>query len=83
MVSRLEDPTMKCGICKHGETARGETTVSVQRGTATIVIKGVPADVCGNCGEPYLDEPTATRVTEIVDQAEKNGTELEVRRYAA
>ena len=74
---------MKCVICKHGETARGEATVTIQRGESTIVIKGVPADICGNCGEYYLDEATAQRVSDIVDQAEKNGTEVEVRRYAA
>ena len=74
---------MKCVICKHGETKRGHATVSVQRGASTIVIKEVPADVCINCGEYYLDEATAERVSEMVDQAEKNGTEVEVRRYAA
>jgi YgiT-type zinc finger domain-containing protein len=74
---------MKCVICKHGETSRGEATVTVQRGDSTIVIKGVPAEICANCGEYYLDEATAQRVSDIVDQAEKNGTEVEVRRYAA
>jgi YgiT-type zinc finger domain-containing protein len=74
---------MKCVICKHGETPRGETTVTIQRGDSTIVIKGVPAEICANCGEYYLDEATAQRVSDIVDQAEKNGTEVEVRRYAA
>ena len=50
---------MKCLICKHGDTAPGEVTVTAQRGACTIVIKSVPAEVCGNCGEYYLSEVTA------------------------
>lgn len=74
---------MKCVICRHGETAPGQATVTAERGRCTIVIKGVPAGVCGNCGEYYLSEAIAQRVVEIADEAERSGTEVEVRRYAA
>ena len=74
---------MKCLICKHGETAPGETSVTAQRGGCTVVIKAVPADVCQDCGEYYLSEVTAQRVSDIADQADRSGTEVEVRRYAA
>jgi hypothetical protein len=57
--------------------------VSLTRGEATVVIKGVPAQVCENCGEYYLDEDTARAVFEIADAAVKSGAELQVRRYAA
>lgn len=46
---------MKCVICKHGETRPGMTTVTLERGGATLVVKGVPARICGNCGEAYVD----------------------------
>lgn len=39
---------MKCVICKHGETRPGKTTVTLERGGATIVVKGVPAWICDN-----------------------------------
>jgi len=74
---------MKCLICKHGETAAGKVTVTAQRGSCTIVVKEVPAQVCGNCGEHYLAEEAARRLSEIAEQAEQAGTEVEVRRYAA
>ena len=74
---------MKCLICKHGVTAPGEATVTAQRGACTIVIRGVPADVCDNCGEYYLGEATTQSVLEMADQAEKNGAEVEIRRFAA
>ncbi len=74
---------MNCLICKHGETAPGEATVTAQRGPCTIVIKSVPADVCQNCGEYYLSEKTAQRIEAMAVQAERSGTEVEVRKYAA
>ncbi len=74
---------MKCVICKHGETAPGHVTVAAERGGCTIIVKGVPADVCANCGEYYLSETIAQRVFEMADDAEKNGAEVEIRRYAA
>lgn len=78
-----EAPEMKCVICKHGETVRGETTVTLERGTTTLVIKGVPAEVCENCGEAYVDERTTTALLEEIKTAAKLGVDVEVRRFAA
>lgn len=74
---------MKCSICKHGETNSGFVTVTLQRDDATVVLKGVPADVCENCGEYYLDEIVAAQVYRLAEQAVRNGAEVEIRRYAA
>ncbi len=49
---------MKCMICKHGETKQGTTTVTLEKGSSTIVFKEVPAQICDNCGEKYIDEAT-------------------------
>lgn len=42
---------MMCVICKNGETKPGKATVILERGEVTLVIKGVPAEVCSNRGE--------------------------------
>ncbi len=47
---------MQCVICKHGETQPGHATVTLERGDLTFVVKHVPARVCDNCGEEYVDE---------------------------
>ena len=47
---------MKCVICKKGETKAGTATVTLDKEGATLVFKGVPARVCANCGEEYIDE---------------------------
>lgn len=48
---------MKCVNCKSGHTCAGTATVTLQRQQTVVVIKDVPAQVCQDCGEYYLDEP--------------------------
>lgn len=47
---------MKCVICKNGEIKPGTVTVTLEGGGSTLVFKNVPAQVCENCGEAYVDE---------------------------
>jgi YgiT-type zinc finger domain-containing protein len=74
---------MICVICKHGETMPGTTTVLLQRGETTVVIKGVPAEICDNCGEYYLSEEITRRVLALAEAAVAQGAEIEVLRFAA
>jgi YgiT-type zinc finger domain-containing protein len=74
---------MHCVICKQGETHPGKATVTLERGGATVVIKGVPAMICDNCGEYYLDEAMTEQVLAMGEQALTQGAEIEVRRFAA
>lgn len=74
---------MKCVICKHGETRPGQATVTLERNGTTLVIKGVPANVCTNCGEEYVDERTTARLLKTADEAARSGVQVDVREYAA
>lgn len=74
---------MNCVICKTGEMHEGTTTVSLQRGETTVVVKAVPAKVCDNCGEYYLDENMAERLLAMAEAAVSKGAEVEVLRWAA
>ena len=74
---------MKCVICKHGETAPGFVTVNLQRQETTVIFKNVPAEVCNNCGEYFLDEKITERLTTQVETAVKNGAEVEILRFVA
>lgn len=74
---------MKCVICKYGETRMGKATVTLERDTATLVIRGVPAEVCSNCGEEYVSEETTARLLKSADEAVKAGVKVDVREYAA
>ena len=74
---------MICVICKTGRLVRGLTTVTLQRGGTTVVIKNVPAEVCDNCGEYYLSEEMTERVLTMAEEAAQQGGELEILRWAA
>ncbi len=73
---------MKCVICKHGETRPGQATVTLERNGTTLVIKGVPANVCANCGEEYVDEGITAKLLKTADEAARSGVQVDVREYA-
>ena len=75
--------SMKCVICKQGETHPGKTTVTLQREQSTIIIKDVPADICENCGEYYLSESIAEKVMNRAEESVRKGAEVEILRFAA
>lgn len=64
-------------------SAGGTTTVTMERGGATIVFKNVPASVCDTCGEAYLDEDVSARVYEQAEAAVEAGVQFDVRRWDA
>jgi YgiT-type zinc finger domain-containing protein len=74
---------MKCVICKDGETRPGNATITLEREGTTLVIKGVPADVCANCGEEYVDETITARLLKTAEEAARSGVEVDVREYIA
>lgn len=74
---------MKCVLCKQGEPRPGTTTVTLQRGATTVIIKEVPADLCENCGEYYLSDAIAEKVLAMAEDAVRKGAEVEILRFAA
>lgn len=74
---------MKCVICKKGETAAGKATATLNRNGATIVIKNVPAEICRNCGEEYVDSKITAALIKTADETAKHGTLVDVREYLA
>ena len=74
---------MKCVVCKQAETRPGTATVTLERDGLTVVFKGVPAQVCPNCGEDYVEQVIADRLLKEAEQAARNGTQVEVRQFAA
>jgi YgiT-type zinc finger domain-containing protein len=74
---------MKCVICKQAETKPGTTTVTLERDGLTCVIKQVPAQVCPNCGEDYVDENVTGDLLKSAEQMVKVGTQVDIRQYVA
>jgi len=74
---------MKCVICKHGNTEQGTATVTFERGGFVLVVKGVPARVCSNCGEQYVDARVAENLLKGAESDARNGAVVEIRQYIA
>jgi len=74
---------MKCVICKKGETKAGTATVTLDKNGATLVFKGVPARVCANCGEEYIDEEITASLLRSAAEAARSGVQVEIRQYTA
>jgi hypothetical protein len=46
-----------------------------------LVVKGVPADVCANCGEEYVNEETTARLLGVAEEAAREGVQVDIREY--
>jgi len=67
----------KCPLCG-GEKKPGYTIYSVDLGFGVVVVRRVPAKVCSQCGEEWIDAGTAKELEKIVNSARKTHSELEV-----
>ncbi|MBK1733576.1 type II toxin-antitoxin system MqsA family antitoxin [Thiococcus pfennigii] len=74
---------MNCATCKNGQGVPGTVTVSLTRGETLVVIRGVPASVCENCGDYTLEAGIAQRVDDLANDAVAHRAEVEILRYAA
>lgn len=72
---------MKCIVCRQADTAPGVTTVTLEREGATLVFKEVPAQVCPNCGEAYVDEGITEQLLHTAEEMVHAGAEVDVRRF--
>jgi YgiT-type zinc finger domain-containing protein len=72
---------MECVVCKNGETRPGKTTVTLEKNGATLLFKGVPADVCANCGEEYVDSEITAALLKSAEAAARSGVQVEIRQY--
>ena len=78
-----EEKAVTCLLCKHGLTRAGTVTVTLERGKTVVVIREVPADICENCGEYYLDSSVTQEVYQPAEAAVARNAEVEILRYAA
>ena len=56
---------MTCLVCKNRKMERGTTVLPIEREREILLITDIPAQVCANCGETYIEEETAKGVQEL------------------
>ncbi len=65
---------MKCALCK-GSLTRGKVNHIIDLGDG-IIIKQVPANICQQCGEYFVDTKTAIKLEKIVEELRRNKAEV-------
>lgn len=56
---------MNCIHCQ-GTMERGNAPLHIDRNGYRLAFDGVPAWVCGQCGEPYFEEREVTAIQSVV-----------------
>ena len=72
---------MICLICRQAETVTALTTVSFKRGELMFALQNVPAQVCSNCGDAYVDDVVAVRLLERAEETFLSGESNDVQEY--
>ena len=76
-----EEVEMECALCK-GTMIEGKTNLPFETAHENmVVVKGVPALVCSQCGESFIEIQVLRHVEEIVDSAERSGITLGFVQY--
>jgi YgiT-type zinc finger domain-containing protein len=71
-----------CPLCG-GLMSDGLTTLPSLMEERIVVIKDVPAEICGDCGEAYLSSSVARKVESLLDKVEELQSEMSVIHYHA
>ena len=71
-----------CSVCNEDAVERGTTTATFEADGTTVVIRNVPADVCGACGEGSYDALTTERLLALaLEAAEWTGAPVQICDY--
>lgn len=71
----------RCPICG-GTKKEGKTTFTVELGFGIVVVRDVPATVCSQCGADWIEDATAAKLEEIVNDARRKHHFVEVTTLA-
>lgn len=70
-----------CPLCSGHKTA-GTTTFTTDLGSGVVVVRRVPATVCSQCGEEWIDDAAARQLEQVVNEARLHHREVEVTAFA-
>lgn len=71
---------MDCFMCK-GTLEEKKVNYIVDLEETIIIIKGVPAKVCKQCGEQYFDDKTSENIEALVNQLKQLPMEVSIVNY--
>ncbi len=77
-----DKPLGRCSLCG-GNKKGGTTTFTVDLGFGVVVVRDVPATVCSQCGADWIEDTTAAKLEEIVDNARRKHHTVEITTLSA
>ncbi len=72
----------KCPLCGGGMD-EGVTTMPFFIAEKVVVIKNVPAEICADCGEAYMQSRVVGDIESILDRLEELHSEVSIIHYKA
>lgn len=66
-----------CPVCG-GLKQPGHTTFTADLGENLVVIRNVPAKICQQCGDEWLEDKVFQQIEQIVEKAKKEHRQFEV-----
>ena len=76
-MTRPDAGASRCPLCGGGKTP-GTTTFTAELGFGVVVVRKVKAQVCGQCGEGWIEPDAARKIEEIVERARRDHHQVEV-----
>jgi YgiT-type zinc finger domain-containing protein len=73
----MKKTSERCPLCGGPKTS-GTTTFSADLGSGVVVVRGVPATVCAQCGEEWIEHATAQELERKVNEARARHAQVEV-----
>jgi len=70
---------LRCAVCKNGETKQGKSVITLTREKLVFVFKNVPAQICHDCSEEYIDEDTTNLLLQTANESFSKGVVFDLR----
>ena len=67
----------KCPLCG-GRIAPDKTTFTADLDKGVIIVRDVPAQICGQCGEEWFTTEVSLRLDELAADMRAKGSEVEI-----
>jgi YgiT-type zinc finger domain-containing protein len=75
-------PDSSCPLCG-GTMKEGTAPLPFLIGERLVVVRDVPAEICSDCGEPFMKSRVAGRIEALLDRLEELDSEMSVVHYKA
>ena len=79
-LDELKKELGSCSVCK-GNLEKGNVNHIVDLDNLIIIIKNIPANVCKQCGEYYLEQNVALEIEKIINNYRENAAEVIIINY--